>query len=482
MSAKKRVLFASPCQPIGGCSPNVYSWNRTGGLVSLGMTFINHPGLAFLEANVPGVETLPYPTWRDFEEALREPVDILGISFYLNESGLAIRMAELARQRGVREVWAGNYGGYSPQVEHHFDRIVRGWGEAETAAQLHTSPTFETGMTHPRMYAYLGASVTSCFSLHGLLFTSRGCPCACNFCQTPDFYGRPNTVSLEAIETVLDAYQAEGIASVNILDENFGIFPEHSRQVIRMLHRRGMRWIPLCRVDLLLKHFEEWREQGLYGVHIGVESLNPDSLQGANKRLDTAKTFEVLELLRRHNLLVQAFYIIGFEEDTPDSIRRDIRQLAKLDVDLPQIQVLTPYPRTSLRTLVEKKHGIVDSDLSKYNSRNLVWNHPAISIDEMKQLQTWANQQLFTPRRALRTLRKVFVFDCSSRLSMRGWARAGKSRERLCHLPAIQRGIEGSRRWLKRGWDAYEESHAIASPAQRQETLPHSLASRENVA
>lgn len=451
------MLFTSPCQPIGGCSPDVYSWNKQTAAVKVIMTFLNHPGLSFLGANLPGVEILEYPTWEAFERALAEPPEVLGISFYINETELAVRMARHARERGVRQVWAGNYGAYSPQVEPHFDRVFSGWGEAQAAIALGREPTPPDQLVHPPIFGGWGSNLLPGLTLHGFLFTSRGCPCTCNFCQTPDFYGRAVPVPLAAIDRVLWEYRRLGVATINVLDENFGIFPAHSREVMRLLQGYGFRWSPLCRVDLLLKHFEEWTEHGLYGAHIGIESLNTASLDGASKKIDSRKSVELLRLMSRRNLLVHAFYIIGFEEDTADSVRRDIVELAELDVDLAQIQILTPYPRTPLRDLVEEKYGIFDHNLSLYNSRNLVWNHPAIEPEEMRELQVWANRKLFTSRRALRSAAKVLAFDCTERPTFRGVSRlfGGRRTGELKRL--TRRGVESSRRWSRNGWVAYEE-------------------------
>jgi radical SAM superfamily enzyme YgiQ (UPF0313 family) len=70
--------------------------------------------------------------------------------------------------------------------------------------------------------------------------TSRGCPYSCTFCQTPDFYGESKVIPLDSIERVLWTYSQQGIATANILDENFGIFPQHTKEVIRLLKKYRM--------------------------------------------------------------------------------------------------------------------------------------------------------------------------------------------------------------------------------------------------
>jgi len=237
------------------------------------MSFLNHPGLCFLRANAP-CEILEYPSNDDFEAALADPPEILGISFYINESEIALDMAARARRAGVREIWAGNYGAYSPAITSSFDRVFAGWGEREAAEALGAAPRSPVELRHPEMYGAIGTNIFPGMLLSGLLFTSRGCPWTCSFCQTPDFYGKPAQIPLETVDEVLWTYRRRGIVGINILDENFGTFTSHSLEVVELLHRYKMRWIALTRVDTLLKNFDCWASKGLFGAHLGIESLN----------------------------------------------------------------------------------------------------------------------------------------------------------------------------------------------------------------
>jgi hypothetical protein len=197
------------------------------------MSFLNHPGLAFLGANLP-CEILEYPDTAAFAEVLLDPPEILGISFYINESEIALRMADAARRAGVREVWAGNYGAYTPEVAARFDRSFTGWGEHQLASALGAELPVG-GLVHPEMYGAIGTNLFPRMMLSGLLFTSRGCPWTCNFCQTPTFYGKPQQVRLEEIDRVLWTYKQRGVRGINILDENFGTFRRHANEVVELL-------------------------------------------------------------------------------------------------------------------------------------------------------------------------------------------------------------------------------------------------------
>ena len=86
-------------------------------------------GLRFLQQNVPGIEILEMPTAAQYQQSLSCGWDIVGISFYLDETHRALEMAAKARAAGVSQVWGGNYGALTPEVRPHFDRVFLGYAE-----------------------------------------------------------------------------------------------------------------------------------------------------------------------------------------------------------------------------------------------------------------------------------------------------------------------------------------------------------------
>src|SRR5882672_8470088 len=399
---RKRVLIASAwLNPERSYDLAIWKKRRNPFAVNAPMT--EHFGLRFLKANHPEITILEYPTRERFLAELEKGWDIVGISFYINETNDAIEMARAARARGVGEVWAGNYGAMTKTIAHHFDKTFLGWGEMPLAGELGKQPT---ALVHPATYMHVswrGIRLQS----WGVLFTSRGCNKTCTFCQTPRFYRKPYSLDLSTLEPVLREYRSRGVGQVIVLDENFGYFEEYTEAAIDLLHRYGLRWNCMTRVETLHKNYERWKAHGLCGASLGLESLNQDSLDGARKGNDLSQSRELLEWMRRDQMLVQTFYIIGFEQDTERSIRDNILELRKFRIDAPQIQILTPQPETRLFQHIESTYGIRTYDYSKYDTTNLVWNHPHVSPERMRELMFWANDQLFTARTSLGTAKKI---------------------------------------------------------------------------
>src|SRR5438445_290904 len=78
-------------------------------------------------------------------------------------------------------------------------------------------------------------------------------------------------------------YVARGIRYALILDENFGNIPDHAEAVIELLARYGIRWLVQSRVDLFLRHFDDWLAKGMEGALFGIESFHQEVLKQIHK-------------------------------------------------------------------------------------------------------------------------------------------------------------------------------------------------------
>jgi radical SAM superfamily enzyme YgiQ (UPF0313 family) len=360
------------------------------------------PGLRFIKQNVPEVEILEMPTAEEYRRALARGWDNVGISFYLDETRRALEMADEARRAGAAQVWGGNYGVLTPEVVPHFDRVFLGYAEQEIAQTLGQKLD---RLAHPPILTPFGMPFWKIVRF-GALYTTRGCCFGCTFCQTPAFAPKPAAVPLESIERVIKCYAEHGVIDLLIPDENFGILPGHANAVAELLARHGMLWTVMTRIDYLLQHFDQWRNQGLVGVMIGIESLAQEGLNALNKRSDLEKLYEAVELCRRHGIVTIGFYIIGLESDTEESIRASVLKLAAMRFDLVQVCVLTPLPQTPLWQRIEECYGIDDKDYSHFNGKHLVWRHPTLSKEKVESLMDWSFKTLYPGTNFARTLVK----------------------------------------------------------------------------
>lgn len=343
--------------------------------------------LRFMKQNVPELEIMEFPLWHEYVAKLREGWDVVGFSFFQHDLAEILEMVEEARRQGVGEIWAGGYGGLSEEAEGFADRIWYGYVEAEVLEECFGRKLERT--LHPPVVIPVRVVLPPAvpYKKIGLLFTQRGCPYRCTFCQTPVHSPHPARLPLESIEEVLRYYRSHGINELFILDETFYTFPSHSEQVLDMLARYGFHWWVQSRADLTLKHIDSWTERGMVNVGFGVESVNDEILKRIGKRTSLDVMREFRRATRERKVFTMAFYMIGYEEDTVESVLSDYEILREIGFDAHQLTVLTPYPKTPQWFEIKERYGIFEKDYHKFDARFLVWNHPRISVGSMEFLK-----------------------------------------------------------------------------------------------
>ncbi len=403
-------------------------------------------GLRFLRQNFPHINILEYPTRAEFSAQLKKGWDAVGFSFYLEETNDILAMAAEARQAGVRELWAGNYGALTPSIQSHFDHVFTGYSEDAMGQLLGASHLDE--IQHPPLITRFRLPGGWSFPL-GILFSSRGCSFRCTFCQTTKFAPKPTEISLASLDRVLRFYVQHGVHFVLMLDENFGNIPAHADAVIELLARHRVSWLVQSRVDLLLRNFDDWRRCGMEGALFGIESFHQDILKQMHKNEKAQSAFELADRLDRAGMYAQGYYIIGLPPETPESIAADLRTLASLKLDVTQITIVTPHPQTEMWHELDSGYGIFEKDWSKFDTKNLVWNHPHCAPGVLESLLEKGFEGCYGKEWLVRTTKKflsarIAQKDISSVLMgpvRSRWA----SSARLPYLPVLAPGDQQAR-------------------------------------
>ena len=233
------------------------------------------------------------------------------------------------------------------------------------------------------------------------VFTSRGCPLNCHFCSSSSFFGlrwrarSPESVA-EELEEVNKRY---GFGAVAFVDDNFTLSPQRVVAISEEIIRRGLDiwWWNFSRAETIVKNEEMlkvMRRSGAKTVYIGVESANPQTLSALGKKLDLDTAIKAVELLKKHGFEIFASYILGSPQDTVRDIRETIRFAKRLDTNIAQFSILTPYPGTALYE--ELKERIWTRHWSFYDSQHLVYRHGRISFMRMEWLLLKANLLYYT--------------------------------------------------------------------------------------
>jgi hypothetical protein len=182
----------------------------------------------------------------------------------------------------------------------------------------------------------------------------RGCPFDCSFCTIINVQGKKSrSRTADDVETLIRENHRRGATRYFITDDDFArnrhwesIFD----RIILLRERDRLNISFVIQVDTashrIPRFIEKAGRAGCRKVFIGLESVNPANLRAAGKKQNRVEEYrEMLQAWRKSNAVTFAGYIIGFPEDTYESVMRDVAILKnELPLDLVEFFLLTPSP------------------------------------------------------------------------------------------------------------------------------------------
>lgn len=233
------------------------------------------------------------------------------------------------------------------------------------------------------------------------IITSRGCPFTCTFCSvhltmTRMWRGRSPENVISEIKDFVNKY---GIEYFDILDDNFTLIPDRAKKICQLILKENLKvtWttpngIRADKVDeeliILMK------KAGCIGVKVAPESGNQNILNTViKKNLDLRQVKKVVALCKKHNLPVEAFFVIGFPEERERDIKDTIKyakELRKLGCEYCYFFVATPYFGTEMYKNAIAK-GYLDQ--SEYQANKIftamnksIIKNPNLSSERLEKL------------------------------------------------------------------------------------------------
>lgn len=190
--------------------------------------------------------------------------------------------------------------------------------------------------------------------------TSRGCPHGCEFCTNDAMWGRK--VKFRSVENVVEEIEIlTGQYKINHIyfeDELFGAKRERLEEFCKRIvdNELDFSWSALMRLDgvdgsilALMK------KAGCAHIAYGVESADPEILRRMGKGITAERAEKSFELTYDAGIIPAALFIIGYPEETPESIDRLKSLIPRIKALRYRFSNAYPFPATALRSRVEKE-------------------------------------------------------------------------------------------------------------------------------
>lgn len=403
----KKLLLTSVLKPLGlqyGDSKSVgYELlhgqvTRAQGIFSP-RAVIHHFSLEYIAHNLdtPTV-VLQYPSEREFIQELKNGYDYVGISFVLSTLKHMQRMSALIRKYSPQsKIILGGYGTVltDQELSPFGDYFCREEGVG-FLRKLLGEPEKPLPYDHPVILNDLKV-----FSVplgnNGMVFGGLGCPNGCDFCCTSYFFKRKHIRLLPEGDDIFEVIQKyrrmDPKIKFTVLDEDFLLNQNRSRRFLDLVRKSGE--APPCMfvfssIKALSQYdIKELLEMGITGLWIGYEGKRSGyaKQQGRNPQ-------ELFRELREYGINILASFVIGFDYQTPETIREELDELLSLNPTFTQILIYGPTPGTPFYERIQKENRLVEElqqDRDLYYKRCTGFygmvKHPALSSQDLERIQ-----------------------------------------------------------------------------------------------
>lgn len=229
------------------------------------------------------------------------------------------------------------------------------------------------------------------------MLTSRSCPEHCTYCPhriTASFRQRTVENVVAEMEELCKLYKEPHI---KIRDPLFTLDRERCFQLSEEIRARGLRLSFECETrmdDLDEKLIRSLHRAGLREISFGVESPDPLVLKKVARRFIPHEHMRnMIKLCWDLGIATTGFYVIGFLQDTEETIEDLIRFACDLDTTYANFKILTPYPGTpQFKQLMPL---IFEQDWEKFDGYTLTFNHPVLTPRRARLMLGMAYSRFF---------------------------------------------------------------------------------------
>jgi radical SAM superfamily enzyme YgiQ (UPF0313 family) len=229
------------------------------------------------------------------------------------------------------------------------------------------------------------------------MLTSRSCPEHCTYCPhriTASFRQRSVENVLDEMEELCRLYRKP---HVKIRDPLFTLDRERCRKISEGIRARDLRLTFECETrmdDLDEELIREMHAAGLREIAFGVESPDPLVLKKVARRFIPHEHMRrIVQLCWELGVKTAAFYVIGFWQDTEESIEDLIRFACDLDTTYANFKILTPYPGTP--QFKQLSPHVFETDWENFDGYTLTFKHPTLTPERARLMMGMAYSRFF---------------------------------------------------------------------------------------
>lgn len=403
----------------------------------------------------------PGDTWEIYNS------DMVGISITTSTAPAGYRIAKILRRRGLPVVIGGVHATFMPEEAlKHADYCVRGEGE-ETIVELVNALNDSGELSGIKGLSYKKNGeiynnedrrpienldklpIPDLSLIKGYerikiapIATSRGCPFDCDFCSVTPMFGR--RYRFRSTESVLAEIRKNRDKHIFFYDDNFTANPKRTKEILSSMLDEGLTcgWSAQVRVDVVKDEelMDLCVKTNCFTFYVGLESVNPKTLEAFHKRQNLEEIKECIEESHRRGIAIHGMFIFGSDEDDLETINSTVDFVRRSGIESLQFLILVPLPGSRTYQTLEKEGRIFTREWQLYDGNNIVFEPKMITPYDLQRTTFKALGRFYS---LWELFKQIWTFDATKifkcfvgRRIVKKWT--GKNKKRVAQLKKEQ--------------------------------------------
>jgi len=379
--------------PRIGHGVTTYKDKRSWRKIIVGYPIITLPHIASITPTKHSVKIIN-ENYEDID--FDEDVDLVGITCYTMTAPRVYEIADEFRKRGKTVILGGYHPTALPEESiQHADSIIMGMAEANWPRAIGDFEDGKLKSIYKRDNNFdfskvppLRRDLIKHNPFLGALQTTRGCSNQCEFCAISSFCG--NIVKQRPIKDVVEEIQNMNNKIFIFHDPHLTLHRKYAMELFKEIIRQRIHkgWVANGTANILGNVDEKFltlaRKAGCVEWFVGFESISQEALNNIKKTHNKVSDFKrIIKRVHNHGMTIQGGIIFGFDEDKPDIFDTTLETINDWDLDVLEINILTPYPGTPLFERLDSEGRILTRDWSRYNQVDVVFKPKNMTVEEL---------------------------------------------------------------------------------------------------
>jgi len=235
------------------------------------------------------------------------------------------------------------------------------------------------------------------------ILTSRGCPGRCNYCNKQVF---GNNCSMRSAENIVREIEflikKFGYHEFHIVDD---LFTNNRDRIIKFCNlviqkKLGIKWkcgngVRVGSVDLEL--LKLMKKSGCYSLGFGIESGNQTILNNIKKGQTLKQCRDAVRWAKIAGINTVGFFMFGNLGENARTMQETIDFAKSINVDIAQFMILTPYPKTPIREIIEREGKIFENNWENYGQLGgkAIFEHGQLTRELMEKMYKKAYKEFY---------------------------------------------------------------------------------------